>query len=81
MKGGEENVVITGGRRHGTKRKSRYRKGSRNKKHMKGGCHGIIAHAALPFTLFALQRLFQGNTKTRKNIKKFGSKVKNVFQR
>lgn len=68
----------------GLKSKTRYRKRTRSrrsKKHMKGGCHGIIAHAALPFSLFALQRLFQGNSKTRKNIKKFGNKIKNTFRR
>ena len=63
---------MTGGRR------SRSRTGGRKAK--KGG-EGIIATAALPFGLLALQRYFKGSRSTKKNMRGLGNTFKRTFRR
>jgi len=63
-------VSMTGGRRSG-------RRSSRAKK----GGEGIIATAALPFGLLALQRYFKGSRSTKKNVRGLGNTFKRTFRR
>ena len=65
--------AMTGGRR------SRHRR-SAHKKAKKGG-EGIIATAALPFGLLALQRYFKGSRSTKKNVRGLGNTFKRTFRR
>ena len=60
--------AMTGGRR------------SAHKKAKKGG-EGIIATAALPFGLLALQRYFKGSRSTKKNVRGLGNTFKRTFRR
>ena len=64
--------AMTGGRRS--------RRRSANKKAKKGG-EGIIATAALPFGLLALQRYFKGSRSTKKNMRGLGNTFKRTFRR
>ena len=64
--------AMTGGRRS--------RRRSANKKAKKGG-EGIIATAALPFGLLALQRYFKGSRSTKKNVRGLGNTFKRTFRR
>ena len=54
--------------------------GGRKKKAKKGG-EGIIATAALPFGLLALQRYFKGSRSTKKNVRGLGNTFKRTFRR
>ena len=65
--------AMTGGR-HSSRRRSA------NKKAKKGG-EGIIATAALPFGLLALQRYFKGSRSTKKNVRGLGNTFKRTFRR
>lgn len=65
--------AMTGGRRSSRRR-------SANKKAKKGG-EGIIATAALPFGLLALQRYFKGSRSTKKNVRGLGNTFKRTFRR
>jgi hypothetical protein len=65
--------AMTGGRRNSRRR-------SANKKAKKGG-EGIIATAALPFGLLALQRYFKGSRSTKKNVRGLGNTFKRTFRR
>lgn len=53
---------------------------SAHKKAKKGG-EGIIATAALPFGLLALQRYFKGSRSTKKNVRGLGNTFKRTFRR
>jgi len=59
----------------GGKRRSR-----RNRKSMKGG-NGVLATAALPFGLLALQRYFSGSKTAKRGVAKMGKSVKRTFRR
>lgn len=83
-------MTFTGGRQHGgedvapqmggKRRKSTKRtKRSRSRK-TKGG-NGIIATAAVPFGLLALQRYFKGSKTSKRGMRKMGSSFKRTFRR
>jgi len=72
-KGVDAAPAMTGGR-HSSRRRSA------NKKAKKGG-EGIIATAALPFGLLALQRYFKGSRSTKKNVRGLGNTFKRTFRR
>ena len=85
MKGGEGLVGLakgvsstthkpmTGGRRKPSRRSSRGRKSK------KGG-QGVVATAALPFGLLALQRFFKGSRAAKHNVHEMGSSFKRTFR-
>jgi hypothetical protein len=67
--------TISGGsrrRRHGKKHGSK-------RKH-KGG-NGVLASAAVPFGLLALQRYFKGSKTSKKGVAKMGRSFKRTFRR
>jgi hypothetical protein len=65
----------TGGRRRrGRKGGRKSRKGSR-----KGG-QGVIATAAVPFGLLALQRFFKGSRAAKGDVRSIGSSFKRTFR-
>ena len=67
--------TISGGsrrRRHGKKHGSK-------RKH-KGG-NGVLATAAVPFGLLALQRYFKGSKTSKKGVAKMGRSFKRTFRR
>jgi hypothetical protein len=68
---------MSGGKRH---KKSSKRHHSRSRKVKKGG-EGIIATAAVPFGLLALQRFFKGSKTSKRNVRKIGSSFKRTFRR
>jgi hypothetical protein len=72
--------TISGGRRRrGRKTKhSRTKRGS--KRNYKGG-NGVIATAALPLGLFALQRYFKGSKTSKQGMQKMGRSFKRTFRR
>jgi hypothetical protein len=67
--------TISGGRR------SRRRSAKRGRKSKKGGDGGVIATAALPFGLLALQRYFKGSKTSKKGVAKMGRSFKRTFRR
>ncbi len=71
MSGGEGYAgrSMSGGKRRSHRRKSK-----------KGG-EGVIATAALPFGLLALQRYFKGSKTAKKGVSKMGRTFKRTFRR
>lgn len=68
QRGGDlETPAMTGGRRH-------------YKSSKKGGS-GVLATAAVPFGLLALQRYFKGSSSTKKNVRSLGNSFKRTFRR
>ncbi len=63
----------------GSRRRSRRRRTA--KKNKKGGDGGVLATAALPFGLLALQRYFQGSKSAKKGVSKMGRSFKRTFRR
>ena len=61
----------TGGRR---------RRGSKRRYSKKGG-NGVIATAAVPFGLLALQRYFKGSRTSKKGVRNIGNSFKRTFRR
>ena len=95
MKGGEKSGLpqapttteitdpsaMTGGRRRrGSKRRSSKRRSSKRRGAKKGG-NGVIATAAVPFGLLALQRYFKGSRTSKKGVRKMGNSFKRTFRR
>jgi hypothetical protein len=74
-------AAMTGGRR---RRRSSKRRGSKrragSKRRHKGG-EGIIATAAVPFGLLALQRFFKGSKTSKRDVREIGSSFKRTFRR
>ena len=67
----------------GRKRKGSKRRGSkrgRGRSCRKGG-GGIIATAAVPFGLLALQRYFKGSKTSKRGVRKMGRSFKRTFRR
>ena len=64
----------------GGKRRSR-RKNKRSRKSKRGGDGGVIATAALPFGLLALQRYFKGSKTSKRGVAKMGRSFKRTFRR
>jgi len=84
MIGGE----FTGGRDHGQgggnkRRGSSKRRGSKRRsgRKNKSGGEGIIATAAVPFGLLALQRYFKGSKTSKRSVKNMGRSFKRTFRR
>jgi len=73
--------MIGGGKkgRRGSKRKggSKRKYGSKRKT----GGEGIIATAAVPFGLLALQRYFKGSKTSKRGVKNIGRSFKRTFRR
>jgi len=61
----------------GGKRRSRR---SRTHKAKKGG-NGVIATAAVPFGLLALQRYFKGSKTSKRGVRNMGRSFKRTFRR
>ena len=77
--GGTGVMSQTGGRRRrGSKRRSGSKRHSRRSK--KGG-NGVIATAAVPFGLLALQRYFKGSRTSKKGMRNMGNSFKRTFRR
>ena len=66
----------TGGRR----RRGSKRRGSKRRYSKKGG-NGVIATAAVPFGLLALQRYFKGSRTSKKGVRNMGNSFKRTFRR
>ena len=83
MKGGS----FTGGRDHGTQgggRKrgsSSRRRGSRSRRSGKKGGNGVLATAAVPFGILALQRYFKGSKTSKRGVRNMGRSFKRTFRR
>jgi hypothetical protein len=70
-----------GGRRRKSRgRKSRGRKSRRSRKSKKGG-EGVLATAAVPFGILALQRYFKGSKTSKQGVKNMGRSFKRTFRR
>ena len=73
-----------GRRRRGSKRHSKRRGSKRSgskRRHVKKGGNGVIATAAVPFGLLALQRYFKGSRTSKKGMRQLGSTFKRTFRR
>ena len=66
---------MTGGRKRSGRRRSRRRSNKR------GGDGGVIATAAVPFGLLALQRFFKGSKTSKRGLQKMGKSFKRTFRR
>ena len=62
------------------RRRSRGRKSRRSRKNKKGG-EGVLATAAVPLGIFALQRYFQGSKTSKQSVKNMGTSFKRTFRR
>lgn len=67
--------TISGGRKRRRSRKSR-----KSRKSKKGG-EGVLATAAVPFGILALQRYFKGSKTSKKGVKNMGRSFKRTFRR
>lgn len=65
---------MAGGKRSRRKRSNR-RRGSRR------GGNGVIATAAVPFGLLALQRYFKGSRTSKRGVRNLGKSFKRTFRR
>ena len=68
------------GSKHRGKGSKRRGKSSKRRSCKKGG-DGIIATAAVPFGLLALQRYFKGSKSSKRGVRKIGSSFKRTFRR
>lgn len=74
------SASMTGGRRKRRSARSRsYRRGRGGNK--RGGDGGVIATAAVPFGLLALQRFFKGSKTSKRGLQKMGKSFKRTFRR
>ncbi len=73
----------SGSKRRGSKRSGSKRSGSKRHSHRrsKKGGNGVIATAAVPFGLLALQRYFKGSRTSKKGVRKMGNTFKRTFRR
>ena len=71
--GGGKKRGRKGSKRHGSRR-------TRGRSCKKGG-DGIIATAAVPFGLLALQRYFKGSKTSKRGVRKIGRSFKRTFRR
>ncbi len=67
--------TITGGSRR--RRSHKRRRSHRNKK----GGEGVLATAAVPFGLLALQRYFKGSKTSKQGVARMGNSVRRTFRR
>jgi hypothetical protein len=77
MRGGE-----FGGRSHGQAggKRSLRRRNALKRKSKKGG-EGVLAAAAVPFGLLALQRYFKGSRTSKRGVRNLGRSFKRTFRR
>jgi hypothetical protein len=61
-------------------RKSRKGRKGRRHRNKKGG-DGVIATAAVPFGLLALQRYFKGSKTSKRGVRNMGRSFKRTFRR
>ena len=61
-------------------RRRRSRRSRRSRKNKKGG-DGVLATAAVPFGLLALQRYFKGSKSSKQGVAKMGRTFKRTFRR
>ena len=69
--------TISGGSRRRRGRSHRRRRSHRNKK----GGEGVLATAAVPFGLLALQRYFKGSKTSKQGVARMGNSVRRTFRR
>ena len=92
MKGGEGKIgfevphgVSTTPMTGGGKSKRRYRgrkhRRSRSRSRKVRGGNGVIATAAVPFGLLALQRYFKGSKTSKRGVERMGNSFKRTFRR
>ncbi len=82
MKGGS----FTGGRDHGQsggrkRGSSSRRRGSKSRRSGKKGGNGVLATAAVPFGILALQRYFKGSKTSKRGVRNMGRSFKRTFRR
>ena len=75
-----EGSSMTGGSRK-KRGGSKKRRGGSRRKGKKGGDGGVIATAAVPFGLLALQRYFKGSKTSKQGVARFGKSVRRTFRR
>jgi hypothetical protein len=74
----------SGARPHGQaggKHRKSHRKSHRKHSSVKRGGEGVIATAAVPFGLLALQRFFKGSKTSKRGVRNIGSTFKRTFRR
>ncbi len=71
---------MAGGRRR-RRGKSSKRKGSKRRYRSRRGGDGVLATAAVPLGLLALQRYFKGSRSTRRGVHNMGNTFKRTFRR
>jgi|LakMenEpi03Aug12_release.lakeMendotaPanAssembly.Ray.scaffolds.fasta_scaffold717567_1 hypothetical protein len=64
----------------GGSRKKRSHKRRRSQRNKKGG-EGVLATAAVPFGLLALQRYFKGSKTSKQGVARMGNSVRRTFRR
>ena len=69
--------TISGGSRRRRGRSHKRRRSQRNKK----GGEGVLATAAVPFGLLALQRYFKGSKTSKQGVARMGNSVRRTFRR
>jgi len=84
MIGGE----FTGGRQHGQggggksrRHRGRKHRRSRSRTRKVRGGNGVLATAAVPFGLLALQRYFKGSKSSKRGVERMGNSFKRTFRR
>jgi len=84
MIGGES----TGGRQHGMggggksrRHRGRKHRRSRSRTRKVRGGNGVLATAAVPFGLLALQRYFKGSKSSKRGVERMGNSFKRTFRR
>jgi hypothetical protein len=70
--------TISGGSR---RRKSKGKRGSKRKHRKYKGGEAVLATAAVPFGLLALQRYFKGSKTSKRDVAKIGRSFKRTFRR
>ena len=82
MKGGEFTGRCNGKQGGGGKsRRHRGRKHRRSRSRKVRGGNGVIATAAVPFGLLALQRYFKGSRTSKRGVRNIGRSFKRTFRR
>ena len=72
------SAPMAGGKR---RRRSSKKGGKRRRASKRGGDGGVIATAAVPFGLLALQRFFKGSKTSKRGLQKMGKSFKRTFRR
>ena len=78
FEGGRDHGSQSGG---GRKSKGKRRQKNKSRRRVKKGGEGILATAAVPFGLLALQRYFKGSKTSKRGIHNLGNSFKRTFRR